>query len=85
MKIAAQKKVCFSANFALLAGFFGIGATIRIGREILCLPYAGFFLVKWNAEEGGWWNIPQTLIVSWILEISLIKQHQTFIALRLKH
>ena len=38
-KIAAQKK----ANFALLAGFFfGIGATIRIGLEILCLPYAGF-------------------------------------------
>ena len=23
---------------------FGIGATIRIGRESLCLPYAGFFL-----------------------------------------
>ena len=22
---------------------YGIGATIRIGREILCLPYAGFF------------------------------------------
>ena len=21
----------------------GIGATIRIGREMLCLPYAGFF------------------------------------------
>ena len=21
-----------------------IGATIRIGREILCLPYAGFFV-----------------------------------------
>ena len=24
--------------------YCGIGATIRIGREILCLPYAGFFL-----------------------------------------
>ena len=23
--------------------YCGIGATIRIGREILCLPYAGFF------------------------------------------
>ena len=33
-KIAAQKKYGFSANFALLAWFFGIGATIRIGREI---------------------------------------------------
>ena len=42
-KIAgAKKKFFFSANFALLAGFFGNGATIRIGREIVCLPYAGF-------------------------------------------
>ena len=23
--------------------YCGIGATIRIGREMLCLPYAGFF------------------------------------------
>ena len=22
---------------------YGIGATLRIGREMLCLPYAGFF------------------------------------------
>ena len=27
------------ANFSLLAGFFSIGATIRIGREIICLWY----------------------------------------------
>ena len=25
--------------------YCGIGATIRIGREMLCLPYAGFFLL----------------------------------------
>ena len=25
--------------------FFGIGASIRIGREIQCLPYAGFLIV----------------------------------------
>ena len=31
-------------NFALLSEFFGIVATIRIGREMLCLPYAGFFV-----------------------------------------
>ena len=24
--------------------YCGIGATIRIGREMLCLPYAGFFI-----------------------------------------
>ena len=23
--------------------YCGIGATIRIGREMLCLPYSGFF------------------------------------------
>ena len=28
--------------------YCGIGATIRIGREILCLPYAGFFLSTLN-------------------------------------
>ena len=27
-------------------GKTSIGATIRIGREIRCLPYAGFFLIK---------------------------------------
>ena len=38
----------FPANFrfsgALILGppYCGIGATIRIGREMLCLPYAGF-------------------------------------------
>ena len=42
-KIAAQKKIGFSANFALLSGLFCIGATIRIDQEMLCLPYAGFF------------------------------------------
>ena len=26
--------------------FYGIGATIRIGREMLCLPYAFFVVVK---------------------------------------
>ena len=25
--------------------YCGIGATIRIGREMLCLPYAGFFYI----------------------------------------
>ena len=42
-KIAAQKKVFF-CWFCLGPPSYGIGATIRIGREMLCLPYAGFFL-----------------------------------------
>ena len=31
--------------FAFLEGFFTIGATICISQKMLCLPYAGFFLV----------------------------------------
>ena len=27
---------------------YGIGATIRIGREMLCLPYAGFFFLNYS-------------------------------------
>ena len=26
--------------------YCGIGATIRIGREMLCLPYAGFLVIE---------------------------------------
>ena len=44
-KIAAQfiffifDEFCLSSRIVL-----GIGATIRIGREMLCLPYAGFLI-----------------------------------------
>ena len=38
-----QKEVCFLVNFALIAEFFCIGATVCIGREMLCLQYAGIF------------------------------------------
>ena len=30
--------------------FCGIGATIRIGREMLCLPYAGFLVLVLNKK-----------------------------------
>ena len=42
-KTAAQKKVFFFW-FCLGPPSYGIGATIRIGREMLCLPYAGFLI-----------------------------------------
>ena len=29
---------------------FGIGAPIRIGQEIQCLPYAGFFIILSNIK-----------------------------------
>jgi hypothetical protein len=41
--------IFFSFSFFGFGGilgptYCGIGATIRIGQEMLCLPYAGFFL-----------------------------------------
>ena len=32
--------------------FIGIGATLRIGQKMLCLPYAGFFLAYWPSKTG---------------------------------
>ena len=34
--------------FQKKSGFSGIGATLRIGREMLCLPYPGSF----NKKDG---------------------------------
>ena len=46
MKESAKGR--FFENFGFLGilgpPYCGIGATIHIGREMLCLPYAGFFL-----------------------------------------
>ena len=40
-------------GFSAILGpsYCGIGATIRIGREMLCLPYAGFFFCP-SCKEG---------------------------------
>ena len=40
--------------------YCGIGATIRIGREMLCLPYAGFFF---KASYWPWDHIIRTLFL----------------------
>ena len=42
-KIPAKRKLVFWPILPYRAGFFGIGATIHICREILCLRHAGFF------------------------------------------
>ena len=36
--------------------YCGIGATIRIGREMLCLPYAEFFALQrqFQGLNKGW-------------------------------
>ena len=33
--------------------YCGIGATIRIGRDVLCLPYVGFFEQVFFLHQGG--------------------------------
>ena len=39
-----KKKIILSKKMFSISVCFGIGATICIGREIKCLPYAGIFL-----------------------------------------
>ena len=43
VKSPRKKSLIFDKFCAYYQDFFGIGATIRIGGEMLCLPYAGFF------------------------------------------
>ena len=43
VKSARQKKFDFRQILPYWQDFFGVGATIRIGWEMLCLPYVGFF------------------------------------------
>ena len=47
-KIARQNCFVFQRILSYYTNFFGIGATIRIGKEKLCLPCAGlFFFTLW--------------------------------------
>ena len=39
----SSKNIFLKQIFPYLQDFFGIGATFRVGQEILCLLYAGFF------------------------------------------
>ena len=54
-QIVTQICKSFFGKFALPAGFFAIGATIRIGRGMLCLPYAGFFSLTFNPITKVWY------------------------------
>ena len=56
-----------------------IGPTIRIGREILCLPYAGFFLLMMikNGQKGNKRYCPMTkgLAGACVASHTIIKRH----------
>ena len=47
--------------------YCGIGATIRIGREMLCLPYAGFLLDLLDFMKSG----DRQLRITYIFSCSL--------------
>ena len=54
-KISLQKRGCFFGKYSLTSSIvFGIGATIRIGLEMLCLPYAGFLDISLEEENTIW-------------------------------
>ena len=44
LKTFSHKGCKIATHFFFFSANFGIGATIRIGREVLFLPYAGFFV-----------------------------------------
>ena len=69
-----KKKFFVVAYFALqnmvettLPPSYGIGATIRIGREMLCLPYAGLLVINPTTLffRGGWVTQAQKLYSTW--------------------
>ena len=43
-----QTNLCKTTKHYSILGFFGMEATICIGLEIQCLPYAGFWKSKFN-------------------------------------
>ena len=49
-KITAYKSWIFDKFCLTSRIFFGIGATIRIGREMLCLLFEGFFFTEWRPD-----------------------------------
>ena len=55
------KKIGFSG--ILGSPYCGIGVTIRIGREMLCLPYAGFLVVDFEVELIVWWDVRMQLSI----------------------
>ena len=70
VKSLVKKKFYFPTNLGLInhyslsqssQDFYGISATIRIGCEMLCLPYAGFLKIRLKKNGvlkylGGFWG-----------------------------
>ena len=54
-----RKKKFFFCWFCLGPPSYGVRATVRIGREMLCLPYAGFFIYIWLL-----WQFPDLRVLT---------------------
>ena len=54
---------------------YGIGATIRIGREIQCLPYTGFLFIQSQRRFDNFFTLSfsEQLYISRCLLLSLYK------------
>ena len=68
LKSPRKKKFFCCCRFWLGPPSYGIGATIRIGREMLCLPYAGFFLMNWDKKLY--------IFILYIIFINLVFEHK---------
>ena len=55
-----QKNRVFGYSWSTL---YGIGATIRIGREMLCLPYAGFLIEAIPKQYASYIYIYSTHVI----------------------
>ena len=53
--------------------FFGIGATIRIGGEMFCLPYAGFLLEKYYLKKKVLKKFLTYFEAQWVTIYKLLK------------
>ena len=55
----AGKKLVSQRFFSYKQDFFGIAASIRIGREILCQSCAGFLLYDRHICYEGYWTFKE--------------------------
>ena len=65
MLFSIKKKIGFRG--ILGPPYYGIGATIRIDREMLCLPYAGFFFQITGRVVEATLNNDRLVTVFWPL------------------
>ena len=73
----------YSTTDSVKIYMYNIGATIRIGQEIQCLPYAGFFLVIalfFLPQSANKLNLDFCCLIFFtILLVSLSENHENYV------